>query len=211
MKANSDLTNMKFGMLTVINMAFKTKSCHLVWNCKCECGNYKNVYASNLIKERTKSCGCLQKKNTSIKNGTHRLRNHPLYKKWADMKQRCYYENCDSYKIYGAIGVRVCDEWKNDFMAFYNWAINNGWEKGLQLDKDKKALELNVKPMLYSPEFCSFLSPRENSNNRKTNKILTHNGEQLTISKWAEKLNINPSTIATRIHRGWSDSKALGF
>jgi hypothetical protein len=206
-----DLTGKKFGMLTVINFSFKTKHSHFAWYCKCDCGNYKNIYATNLINGKTKSCGCLQKKMTSLKNGTHRLRKHPLYTKWIGMRERCYYEKCDSYKLYGAIGVTVCDEWKNDFMAFYNWAIKNGWKDGLQLDKDKKALELNVKPMIYSPEFCSFLSPRENSNNRKTNRILKHNGEELTISKWAEKLNINKSTIATRIHRGWSDSRALGF
>jgi len=80
------------------------------------------------------------------------------------MKQRCYNKNNKNYKWYGAKGVRVCDSWQT-FANFHKWAVNNGYKKGLHLDKDIKG---NGK--LYSPESCCFVTPKKNIQyNKKIN------------------------------------------
>ncbi len=89
---------------------------------------------------------------------THGLSRHPLYYVWQAMKMRCYNENYKDYKYYGAKGVKMCDEWFNDFEPFYKWAMNNGYKKGLQVDKDIKGIG-----KLYGPDSCVFVTPKINS------------------------------------------------
>jgi len=94
---------------------------------------------------------------------------HPLYWVWRSMISRCHNPNDTIYRNYGAIGIKVCDEWRNDIKVFYNWAIGNGYKKGLELDKDKLA---STKPgKLYSPKYCSFITHAENNQNKKTTKL----------------------------------------
>lgn len=85
-------------------------------------------------------------------NKTHGLNDHPLYRKWNGFKTRCYNKNNPKYHRYGGRGVIVCNEWVNNFKAFYDWAILNGWEEGLQIDKDIKAHKLGKEGLIYSPE-----------------------------------------------------------
>jgi len=85
---------------------------------------------------------------------------HPLYQVWAGIKDRCYNTNCKTFNRYGGRGVVICEEWKNNFKKFYDWAINNGWEQGLEIDKDVKAKELGIPPLLYSPEMCCFVTKK---------------------------------------------------
>lgn len=109
------------------------------------------------------------------------------------MKARCNNPNAENYKWYGAIGVKVCNEWNNDFVAFKDWALKNGWKHGLQLDKDIKGNGL-----LYSPYTCCFVSSLEN-NTAKINTIkLTYNGQEKTISEWSKITGISYRTIHKR-------------
>ena len=90
----------------------------------------------------------------------HGLSKDPLYSRWKTMKQRCYNPKCKSYKNYGGRGIQVCQEWKNDFLAFYNWAINNGYQKELEIDR--KDNDGN-----YTPENCRFVTRSKNNKNRR--------------------------------------------
>jgi hypothetical protein len=171
---------------------------------RCKCGNNFIAQVFKVKTLETKSCGCLHKINTSKANSKHNLKNHKLYSVWSSMKARCYNKNVDAYKRYGGIGVSVCEEWKNDFMSFYNWSISNGWGIGLQLDKDIKGNGL-----LYSPESCIYVKPKLNSNNRKTNKYIVYLGERKTISEWADYFNISLKNLYQRLSRGWSFDKCV--
>ena len=95
----------------------------------------------------------------------HGLKKHPLYQVWEGMKKRCYGINSRGYKWYGAKGVVVCDEWKHDPVAFIQWGLANGYEKGLQIDKDILSKSLGVFP-IYSPETCCFISKKDNLTER---------------------------------------------
>ena len=88
----------------------------------------------------------------------HGLSKHPLYKVWMDMRERCYNTKHRNYAWYGAIGITVCEEWKNSFIPFYEWALANNWKPGLDLDKDT----LTKGSKTYSPTTCKFITHREN-------------------------------------------------
>jgi hypothetical protein len=110
--------------------------------------------------------------------------------------------------LYGGKGVRMCDEWLNDFLKFQEWAIANGWEKGLQVDKDIKAKALGVEPLLYSPEFCSIVNGVDNMNSTSANFVINHNGESKTLAQWARAIGMNRATIRQRLRSGWDTEDA---
>lgn len=88
----------------------------------------------------------------------HGMSKHPLYTRWQDMVRRCYSPKDTRYPWYGAKGVTVCNEWKNDPVAFIEWGLANGWSPGMDLDKDTKIPGNTV----YSPNTCKFVSHRDN-------------------------------------------------
>lgn len=122
---------------------------------ECVCSNFFESSFDTLIQEKAIGCGC----DLTNRNIKHKKRNTKLYNVWDAMKQRCYNKNNQRYSSYGGKGVYVCDEWVNDFKAFYDWAINNGYKKGLVLDKDIICLVKDVEPMYYSPDTCQFVTP----------------------------------------------------
>lgn len=102
------------------------------------------------------------------------MSDHPLYRKWQDMKDRCYNTNSQKYPWYGAKGITVCFEWLSDPLAFIAWAEDNGWNGTQDIDKDTKI----PGSLIYSPETCSLISHRENmiavvgrSSGRKTARL----------------------------------------
>lgn len=127
-----------------------------------------------------------------------------LYGVWYQMKLRCYDKAHKSYGVYGAKGVMVCDEWKDSFVPFYNWAMANGWKEGLQIDKDIKGNGL-----LYSPATCSIITRIENMNHRTDNRIIEYKGEKKTLSQWQEVLGIDQSTLWSRLLYGWSFEEVI--
>src|SRR5687768_3932019 len=124
-----------FGRLTIIVDDFLEICGARTVIAKCECGKEKRLRLGRLKNGTTKSCGCLQKELQSNRRKTHGLTKHPLYNIRTNIIRRCYNPANDNFGNYGGRGVRVCDEWFNDFKAFYDWAIANGWRKGLQVDR----------------------------------------------------------------------------
>lgn len=146
-------------MLTVVKKSNnRSKNGTIYWICKCECGTIKEILSTNLVRN-LKSCGC---KNGNTKHG---LRKHKLYKVWLDMKARCTKSNRIEYKHYGGRGISVCDEWLNNPKLFIEWALNNGYEKELTIDR----VDNNGN---YEPSNCRFVNRSvQNSNKRYTNKF----------------------------------------
>ncbi len=114
-------------------------------------------------KRATKCKSCAMR----IAHTKHGQSSTPLNQCWRDMKARCYNPNNKHYNLYGGRGVKVCEEWIQDFKPFYDWAITNGYEQGLQLDKDILSKQKNIQPPIYSPETCMFVTPKQNSNNKR--------------------------------------------
>lgn len=194
-----DMIGKKFGKLTVLEEADQRKDRRIVYKCKCDCGNVSYVIGKNLRNGTTKSCGCLRHESYNTKHGK---RNTTLYGVWCGMRYRCTNKNRFDYKDYGGRGIKVCDEWRNDFQTFYDWAMLNGYKKGLEVDR------INVDGN-YEPNNCRLITHSDNCNNKRNNVYLTYNGNTRTMTRWAEKLNIPYSTIKHRHYSGWSDKECL--
>lgn len=129
--------------------------------------------------------------------------NARLYNIWRNMKQRCYNKNHAKYKNYGGRGIQVCDEWRTDFMLFYNWAINNGYKDNLTIDR----IDVNGN---YEPDNCRWATPKQQSRNTTKNRYYTINNETHCLSEWCEILNLNYKTIYARIFEfNWPVMQAL--
>ena len=119
-----DLTGQKFGRLIVIERAIfeyakNIQAKHAYWKCQCICGNTITVRAGHLKSGDTKSCGCLAIEIHHICNITHGMSYTPEYEVWHGIIQRCCNPASQSFEQYGGRGIKVCKEWRNDFMAFF--------------------------------------------------------------------------------------------
>lgn len=200
-----DLTGQRFGRLTVIRRG-ENKCGHPAWICQCDCGNVTHILGDSLRNGNTKSCGCFRKEVTSELHTTHHMsvrgRRHRLYTIWSQMKNRCYNSNTDTYKHYGGRGISMCDEWKNDYMSFYTWAITNGYRDDLTIDRIDNDGN-------YCPENCRWADAVTQQNNTRHNRKLTLNGKTQTIAEWIRELHIKYGVLEHRVHRGWSDERIL--
>jgi ribosomal protein L37AE/L43A len=134
-------------------------------------GIYECPDCKEEITIRTDSINAGQEKCKSCSHQTHGGRNTRLYDTWRNMKSRCYKEINNRYQYYGAKGVTVCDEWKNDFAAFQKWSYENGYKDDLDLDKDRLCHELKISPAIYSPKTCIWVTKAENNSFKKLKRI----------------------------------------
>lgn len=169
--------------------------------CKCECGKIFTVQLTNLRSRINISCGC-RKENKGINFRTHGFTGTDIHNVWRGMIKRTRNNvNYEFYANYYGKGVRVCKEWELDFINFYNWAMSNGYRKGLHLDKDIIPNKLGIPPLLYGPDVCCFVTPLENANTRSNSDFIEYNGELLTLTQIARLHNISQSYLHRKYHK----------
>lgn len=131
-----------------------------------------------------------------------RISAHPLYIVWGGMKRRCYEPTFKNYDIYGGRGIKVCKAWRNNFLKFFEWAINNGWIKGMHIDR--KNGDLN-----YTPANCRIVTPKVNANNKRNTKYYEIDGVRRPFTEWCELKGLNAKAVAKRLKRGYSIETSL--
>lgn len=209
MKKYEDLTGQKFGRLTVIQRTKNNKYGNLMWLCQCECGKQKIVRGSHLKGKRIQSCGCLAfeiaKEKMIERNFVHGKKGTKIYAIWKAIKQRCFNPNNAMYHNYGGRGITICEEWKNNFQAFYDHVskLPHFNEKGYSLDRINNDGN-------YEPNNVKWSTAKEQANNTRTNVFITFKGETHTVAEWSEITGINNKVILERINiLHWDVEKAL--
>jgi hypothetical protein len=197
-----DLTGKQYGRLTVLSKA-ESGDGRTRWNCKCDCGNELIVHGLNLKKGRTKSCGCLNKELTSRRFTSHSMSRTRICKIWYGIIKRCENPKNAAYKFYGGRGISICKEWRDDFMSFYRWSVENGYSDSLSIDR------INVNGN-YEPGNCRWAVPKEQQNNTTRNHYVTYLGKTKSIAEWADEYSISYSALLQRITKlKWSTKRAL--
>lgn len=209
----NDIIGNECGRLIVVKYAWQRSKYHYYW-CLCDCGEWCIIQKGNLLHNNTKSCGCLNRlrrsengrnnkgrsksletrqklseshkgkftgpDNPAYKHGDSGTR---LYTAWCNMLQRCNKSYHPSYHRYGGRGIKVCDEW-NDYFTFKQWALDNGCESNLWLDRINNNLG-------YFPKNCRWVTPSE-SNKNKTHRYIAKKYDELVLEnlKLKEQLKI---------------------
>jgi hypothetical protein len=143
---------------------------------KCDCGNTSIKAICSVKSGHIKQCLNCSKLTRASALTKHGLIKHKLYYKWRDMLNRCYNVNVDRYQNYGGSGIKVCDEWKKDFKAYFDWCILNGWKDGLSIDR------IDVYGN-YCPENCQFITMKEQAFNKRNTFYVIYNNEKVSLAK----------------------------
>lgn len=181
-----DLTGQRFERLTVIRRAEENDSRGgAVWVCKCTCGTEKKISGVHLRSGDTRSCGCFNR-DQKTSHGASRTR---LYQIWINMRRRCTDEREKDYPRYGGRGITICKEWMESFEHFRDWAISNGYNDDLTLERND-----NNGP--YGPNNCRWATYEEQANNRRNNVWIACRGENHTLAEWERILKLRRSTLS---------------
>ena len=200
-KPIKNITGKRFGRLQAVEYDVVRKK----WLCKCECGNTTLVSLNHLQDGHSKSCGCLHiecSRNTGRRNITHGCTKTRLYRCWLSMKSRVLYVKDKDYYNYGKRGIKVCEEWLNNFDEFKNWAMENGYQDNLTLDR----IDNNGN---YEPGNCRWATNIEQQRNKRNTIYVTYNGETKTLLEWCSVYNIRKDTLYRRLKHNWDIKSAL--
>ncbi len=185
------MTGRRCGRLTVKHEAGRDGSQSVKWLCACDCGAEIVVRGSSLRNGKSTTCGCSTR--------THGMTNAPEYKVWEAMRRRCLKISDPSYERYGGRGIEVCVAW----LSFESFYADMGHRP------DGGTLERIDNDRGYSSENCRWATRLEQSNNRRSNRWLTVNGERKTITEWSRGLGASDGTVAARVKRGWRVEDAV--
>ena len=173
--------------------------------CRCDCGNETTLDLGAFHTGRTASCGCLQKE-AAARNGRnsrkHGLSQSKTYRIWNAMKQRCSNPHDKYYHLYGALGISVCQRWRDSFSAF----VEDMGEKPSPKHSIDRYPDKNGP---YAPGNCRWATMKEQQRNRRNNVLLAIGGDTMCVAEWAEQRGIRVGMIWDRLRSGWSGQDAV--
>lgn len=191
-----------FGCLTIIEIVDVKKR---IVKCKCLCGHEynKNLYKVTSPTHQINHCGhCDAEFAKKHPNSTCKYKNQRLKHLFYGVLDRCYNANNKDYKNYGQKGIDVYKEWVLDINKFCEWALENGYNESLSLDR----IDGNKG---YYPENCRWATMKQQQNNRCNNVRYEFGGKLLTVSEISDIIGINYSTLKSRIRNGMEPQKAF--
>lgn len=205
-----DLEGQKFNRLTAIRPDVNRHG-RTYWICRCECGKEKSISTTCLSREKTQSCGCAlvdflksraTHRATCVGSAGHRNRT-PEYSAWSSLKNRCRSPQSKYYDRYGGRGIHICDRWAESFADFL---ADMGPRPSPEHSIDRIDNDGN-----YEPDNCRWATRKEQTRNRRSNRLLLAFGQSLTIAEWAERNGVRPPAIRQRLRIGWSNEDAVSI
>lgn len=194
-----DLLGLRFGRLVVTMLAGRTECGRRIWRCACDCGEQKDVTTELLNAGSVKSCGCFHREASTIRA---LRRNTPTVERatWNRMLYRCYKPTDDSYPIYGARGIEVCDRWRHSFDAFL---------EDMGRRPPGHSIERIDPNGNYEPSNCTWATKKEQARNRRTTRFVTLGGREMSLAEAAEILGVNYRRLwGLVVQRGMSADEA---
>lgn len=195
-----DLTGQKFGRLTVLSYAGKSKNGSFIWNCRCDCGNTRVAVGCEMKSGNTSSCGCLAHDVLVKRNTKHGMANTPIYAVWSAMKNRCLNPNDEHYDNYGGRGIKLSEKWLT-FEGFYE-DMGDSYKKGLTIERRDSNGN-------YYKENCVWETRLVQGNNTRRNRIETVNGVTGTLAQLCRKFDVSYCAVRHRTDRGMSIEEAF--
>lgn len=190
-----------WGRLTVIGGPIREHGKMIRYPCRCQCGQQTVSVGAQLRNGTASSCGCARKDALRRIKTTHGFSKTKLHVVWRGMNARCGNRNHISYKYYGAKGIFVGKEF-SDFTRFMRWALANGYEDGLTLERRNGSRG-------YTPGNCVWANHTiQNRNSSHVHKV-AFQGRELCLTEWEEVTGIKASTIKNRLRKGWPIWRAL--
>ena len=180
-----DMTGQKYNSWTVLRKdGERSNGKHTYWICECECGSVRSITRSALISGASKSCGCKPRNSKGV-NSTHGMSKTRIYHEWLSMRRRCAAAHTvKDAAYYYEKGIRVCDEWQNDFIAFRDWAYANGYAEDLTIDRIDNSKG-------YGPDNCRWITNAEQQANRTNNVMFDYHGETLCLRQICQREHAN--------------------
>lgn len=177
---------------------------HPCLRCRCACGVERDVALKALMEGKSLSCGCLQRERTGDASRTHGESKTRLYGIWQGMITRCSNPEATGYENYGGRGVTVCDEWIASYLAFRSWAMANGYQKNLTIDRT----DVNGN---YEPINCRWVSQRDQFRNMRKSVYATAFGETMLAIDWSRDSRCKTTyhSLLGRIGNGWNHQEAI--
>lgn len=195
-----DLTGRRFARWTVTGLSHQVGSM-LYWHCVCDCGTRRAVFGADLKRGGSVSCGCFMRETSRERRLSHGMFRHPAYRSWIYMKARCENSSASEYHLYGGRGIRVCDEWKDSFEAFWR-DMGPTWRKGLTIER----IDVNQG---YNPSNCCWATRKEQAENRRTARLIDTPEGKMSVTKAAELFGLNRKLVFARISYGWPEHLLL--
>lgn len=196
-----DIHGLKCGRWTVIRYVGLRGKNGAYWECKCDCGNVKEVVASSLHQGKSRSCGCLQRESPAKTFTTHGMSHSSEYKIWNGMIARCTNPRNPGFAKYGGRGITVCQRWLDGFEYFFadigprpspNHSID-------RIDNDGN----------YEPGNVRWATSYEQRRNTSRSRFYTIGDQTLCMADWAKKSGICPKVVWGRINCGWPIELAI--
>jgi hypothetical protein len=202
----ADLTGQYFGKLIALHRLESGK-----WRCRCACGKETDCLLGNLRQGFTRSCGargCKLPRFRPVKHGhsgkpRKRVRPTPTYSSWNAMHCRCENPNASNYRLYGALGVRVCARWSGEH-GFSNFLRDMG-ERPPSTTLDRYPNRNGD----YSPDNTRWATRKQQQRNRRCSRLLAFRGRTQTVADWSDEYGVPQNTIGLRLARGWSIEHAI--
>jgi hypothetical protein len=193
-----DLTNEKFGRLTVLQHVGKNGTTRHHFLCRCDCGKQRIVDGNSLRNRRTFSCGCWAKEKKTKHGGYIGRKPSPELHTYYTAKDRCNNPRCKDYRNYGGRGIEF------RFASFLEFLAEVGERPSPQHSLDRINNDGH-----YEPGNVRWVLIVTQARNKRTNRMIRIGGTEMCVSEWALRNKLRPNAVFLRLMNGWCEECAV--